>query len=784
MFTIVIPTMWKSDSLIDFLHKLTVTDLVTNIVIINNDYKNTPRSDVLFHYKINMVDFGENIYVNPAWNYGVAISDNENVCLMNDDISFDTFLFKRVKEFIEKTDDVGSIGFSPGAVHLNQPQYTSSNIDFVEHYSGQDMLGYGCLMFIKKSLWRQIPDELKIYCGDALIFDRSIWLNRKNYLITNMDHKIAYASTATSKDESGKTIAEGFIEFEGPWYENNVRKHNYKYLSPYIDYGSVRKPRKIVVDAVTFFNELDILDGRLEYLYDTVDYFVIVECNLTHSGKEKPLNYLENIKRYEKYSRKIIYDPFIADKNDYNFEFNSNGADYSSGAWKLERAQRQYITEVIKKFNQDAFVIVSDVDEIPDKYAVEFAKNNSNIQPQAAVFLQHFISYNLENLSIEQPWYGSVFTDRDMIISHGAQWMRENARKLPEIYNAGWHLTYFGGSAKIVEKLESFAHQELDTVTLKDQSKIKTAIEEGLSLFGEKTFNKIDQSFYPADFYEIFSRFSVVEDGNQNKLNLVIGVAFNINSVDIKRFVSSFRKFNKDDEMALIINQEVYNNLKNFFIKNNVKIIINESYKIIDIIANSYRYYLYEDYLKNNLIYKNILLTDTRDVIFQGDPFTSLPQDFLYLFKEDSAVLINDDEYNSFWLKYFYGDEVFEQIKNNNIICSGTILGSQNNIMEIIGTFNKEILRFKREQRTDLKTHTPDQGILNFLCNQPSKNAYELKNSGDIIGTVGCSISKSISSDKITSDSEFIYVNGNKPAVIHQYDRSAQLSEMISKLYD
>jgi hypothetical protein len=104
--------------------------------------------------------------------------------------------------------------------------------------------------------------------------------------------------------------------------------------------------------------------------------------------------------------------------------------------------------------------------------------------------------------------------------------------------------------------------------------------------------------------------------------------------------------------------------------------------------------------------------------------------------------------------------------------------------MEIIGKFNKEILRFKHEQRTDLKTHTPDQGILNFLCNQPSKNTYELKNSGDIIGTVGCSIAKPISSDKITSDGEFIYVNGNKPAVVHQYDRSAQLSEMISKLYD
>lgn len=783
MFTIVIPTMWKSATLIDFLHKLTLTDLVTNIVIINNDYKNTPRSDILFHHKINMVDFGENIYVNPAWNYGVAISENENVCLMNDDISFDTLLFKRVKEFVEQTNDVGSIGFSPGAVYLNQPQHTSNNIDFIEHYSGQDLLGYGCLIFVKKSLWRHIPDELKIYCGDAFIFDRSIWLNLKNYLITNMTHEIAYASTATSKDESGKTIAEGFIEVEGPWYENTVRKNNYKYMSPYIDYSSIRTPRKLVIDAVIFFNELDILEGRLEYLYDSIDYFVIVECNLTHSGKEKPLNYLDNIKRYEKYRRKIIYAPFIVNKNDYNFEFISQGPDYSSGAWKLERAQRQYITEAIRKFNQDAFVIISDVDEIPDKYAIEFAKNNADIQPRAAVFLQQFISYTLENLSVEQPWYGSVFTHSDMVLSHGAQWMRENARQLPAIYNAGWHLTYFGGSAKIIEKLESFAHQELDTGDMKDPSKIKNAIEEGLSLYGEKTFNKVDKSFYPPDFYKIFSRCSAHEEENQSTLNLVMGAAFNLNPRDIKRFVLSFRKFNKDDDIVLILNQDVYHGLRNFFTKNNVTPVINESYKIIDILPHSYRFYLYSDYLKNNPKYRSILLTDVRDVIFQGNPFEKLPSDFLYLFKEDSTLKIQNEDCNTHWIKHHYGDEIFERVKNNNIICSGTILGSQKRIIEIVGLINHEILRLKQEQKTDVKIYA-DQSIVNFLYNQPNDRFYELKESGDIVGTIGCSMYMPQSSDKITSDGEFIYVNGNKPPVVHQYDRNSQFLEMMSNLYD
>ena len=49
-----------------------------------------------------------------------------------------------------------------------------------------------------------------------------------------------------------------------------------------------------IIDAFSFFNEVDLLKLRLEYLRDVVDYFVISECNYTHSGKSKPY-YLDDI---------------------------------------------------------------------------------------------------------------------------------------------------------------------------------------------------------------------------------------------------------------------------------------------------------------------------------------------------------------------------------------------------------------------------------------------------------------------------------------------------------
>jgi len=42
-----------------------------------------------------------------------------------------------------------------------------------------------------------------------------------------------------------------------------------------------------IYDCFTYYNEDMILKLRLETLWDYVDYFVIVEANFTHSGKDK-----------------------------------------------------------------------------------------------------------------------------------------------------------------------------------------------------------------------------------------------------------------------------------------------------------------------------------------------------------------------------------------------------------------------------------------------------------------------------------------------------------------
>ena len=102
----------------------------------------------------------------------------------------------------------------------------------------------------------------------------------------------------------------------------------------------------MIYDCFSFFNELDLLEIRLNTLDSVVDKFVIVESTLTHTGNPKPLYYAENKKRFEKFKDKIIHiivDEFPSFPDATNREM----------AWIRENCQRNAILRGIPKTAKD-----------------------------------------------------------------------------------------------------------------------------------------------------------------------------------------------------------------------------------------------------------------------------------------------------------------------------------------------------------------------------------------------------------------------------------------------
>ena len=210
LYSVIVPTMWRcADDFVAFLTQLVEYPLVGEVIIIDNAAAAAPDT-MIAHPKIRRFDHGENIYVNPAWNFGVEVSQFDRLCIANDDISFDLALFDRLQELL--TPAAGVFGLCPGDPLFDHPPVTDGAINILP-WTGQHTHGFGCLMFLHKSNWATIPAELKIYYGDNYVFDWQLANQRTNYLITNLRFSTPFAATT-----SDTTITGGFLERESEFY--------------------------------------------------------------------------------------------------------------------------------------------------------------------------------------------------------------------------------------------------------------------------------------------------------------------------------------------------------------------------------------------------------------------------------------------------------------------------------------------------------------------------------------------------------------------------------------
>ena len=244
-----------------------------------------------------------------------------------------------------------------------------------------------------------------------------------------------------------------------------------------------------VIDGFSFFNEFDILKLRLNYLQDVVDYFVISECNYTHSGNSKPYYLDEVIQELDNnIQQKIIRVKYEPDISDYDFS-NKKECNFESGFWKLERGQRNHILEGLKDFSSNDLFMLSDVDEIPRKELIQHLKQNGLPENKLALarcdnFYYNFVTY--EN----NTWGGTVFTDVETASKTTTDFLRGHSYEFPFFENAGWHFTFFGGIKQIQDKLNSYAHQEFNNDEVNNQQSIQNAVQNKKDVLNRTNENK------------------------------------------------------------------------------------------------------------------------------------------------------------------------------------------------------------------------------------------------------------------------------------------------------
>lgn len=157
-FTVVIPTLWRSKRIVKLINDLHWCESVDEIILIDNSREYDKYLEKI--PKVKVLQPLINIYVNPAWNYGVERSKNNCIALVNDDISFDTRIFERFDE-----NELKSKGF----IGMSSENY-GEGVEYnptLEPWKGEVVLhGWGCIIMFHKDHWKPIPEQLKIWYGD------------------------------------------------------------------------------------------------------------------------------------------------------------------------------------------------------------------------------------------------------------------------------------------------------------------------------------------------------------------------------------------------------------------------------------------------------------------------------------------------------------------------------------------------------------------------------------------------------------------------------------------
>lgn len=234
----------------------------------------------------------------------------------------------------------------------------------------------------------------------------------------------------------------------------------------------------MIYDCFMFFDELDLLEIRLEELYPVVDRFVLCEALKTFSGKPKDLVYAANKSRYARFQDKIEH--IVCDLP----------ADGSS--WQREHAQRKAMGRALQNLQPEDYIFISDCDEIPERStigkAIQVLKDNpSYVGPLTLTYQLYYGKLTHKVVKPEDHYrIRSTIVVPAPLFSGDCQEYKQYRAQYAFSYLGGWHFSYLGDASRIIKKIESYAHTEFDRPDIKE--KVQERLDRAEELLGRPGF--------------------------------------------------------------------------------------------------------------------------------------------------------------------------------------------------------------------------------------------------------------------------------------------------------
>ncbi|WP_427791352.1 hypothetical protein [Brevundimonas diminuta] len=166
----------------------------------------------------------------------------------------------------------------------------------------------------------------------------------------------------------------------------------------------------------------------------------------------------------------------------------------------------------------------------------------------------------------------------------------------------------------------------------------------------------------------------------------------------------------------------------------------------------------------------NVLLTDVRDVIFQGDPFNPRPAR-LEVFVEYEEGRLGDHAFNMKYLTALVGVEMAGLLKTRPCLCVGTVMGPREEIIR----FCRVLLMLAAIPRSEIGgAFGADQAACNLAVHLGLVPASVRRNFGRV-ATLGMTDGQTLGfvNGRVTNP------DGGASPIVHQHDRHPHLADAV-----
>ena len=261
-----------------------------------------------------------------------------------------------------------------------------------------------------------------------------------------------------------------------------------------------------------------------------------------------------------------------------------------------------------------------------------------------------------------------------------------------------------------------------------------------------------------------------------NKKNIIIGAIIKYSWDVIRNFIKSIIKANFENcDIVMFVGKVPFNTIEKMKYYGVIIQYIPDEFLQGKAKINKYRFKLYLDFLKENKNKYNMVYTaDVRDTIFQKDVFqfyNNYHKPFLGVFLEEKTI--KEDFSNRVWAKKYCNEK---NIRNNSIICSGTIIGTIDKFIEFC-----DVLWGMLKTNVNIEA-TFDQGAVNCIIYDKKifNDCVIIKDNHGPVMTIGLTKTKKLVLD---NEDNILNFDGQVAAVVHQYDRKSSIFQKMKKKF-